>query len=580
MLVISGNHFFLDGQPFRIFSGAMHYFRVHPRYWEDRLYKLKAMGLNTIETYVAWNLHEPRPGEFHFEEGLDLAHYLSIAANLGLKAIVRPGPYICSEWDFGGLPAWLLADPSMRVRCAYPPYLTAVDRFFEALLPQFAPLQSNHGGPVIAVQVENEYGSYGNDKTYLSHLEAKLREGGIDVLLFTSDGPEDKMLKFGTLPHLLKTANFGSRAKEAFEKLRQYQPEGPLMCGEFWNGWFDHWGEINHSRSPEDAAAALDEILTYGDSVNLYMFHGGTNFGLTSGANEAPYPDYQADVTSYDYDSPLSEAGDPTPKYFAFREVLRRYTKFPNLPLPEPSPKLASGPFCLTESIGLFDALSHLATPITSPTPEPMERLGYDTGLILYRTHTKASGINSMLIIRDVHDRAQVFLDGVLLGILERERHQNSVEVDIPEGGATLDILVENMGRVNYGPNLTDRKGITDSVLLGQQLLFDWQIYPLSLDHLSELPFTSTYSVKGPVFYRGSFEVETPLDTFLSLPNGNKGIAWINGFCLGRYWRRGPQQTLYIPAPHLHIGVNELIVLELHEMQEPLFELLDHPVLN
>ncbi len=577
MLTISGNHFHLNGKPFRILSGAMHYFRIPPEYWEDRLRKLRAMGLNTVETYVAWNLHEPRPGEFHFEGGLDLARYLRLAADLGLQAIVRPGPYICSEWDFGGLPAWLLADPAMRVRCMYPGYIQAVERFFAALLPQFAPLQTSRGGPVLAVQVENEYGSYGNDQAYLRHLESLLRAGGIDVLLFTSDGPDDKMLQFGTLPHLLKVANFGSRAREAFAKLRQYQPEGPLMCGEFWNGWFDHWGEKNHIRSAQDAAAALDEILTYGDSVNLYMFHGGSNFGLTSGANEAPYPDYQADVTSYDYDSPLSEAGDPTPKYFAFREVLGRYTQLPDLPLPAAAPKLALGKVELTESAGL---LSALPAPLLSPTPEPMEALGHNTALILYRTYLKAGGFTAPLTLRGLHDRAQVFLNGALQGVLEREHHQETLQIELPAGGAQLDILVENMGRVNYGPNLHDRKGITGGVLLGQQLLFGWEIYPLTLEHLDQLPFGPVQATDGPVFFRGSFEIQNPLDTYLALPGWTKGLAWVNGICLGRYWQRGPQQTLYLPAPFLRAGQNELIVLELHETRAAVVELLDHAVLG
>lgn len=575
MLTIAGNQFHLNGQPFRILSGAMHYFRIPPQYWADRLYKARAMGLNTVEAYVPWNLHEPRPGEFHFEGGLDLDHYLTLAAQSGLQVIVRPGPYICAEWDFGGLPAWLLADPAMRVRCAYPPYLEAVDRFFAALLPHIAPHQSTRGGPVIAVQVENEYGSYGDDKTYLRHLEKRLREGGIDVLLFTSDGPEDKMLQFGTLPHLHKVVNFGSRAEEAFTKLREYLPEGPLMCGEFWCGWFDHWGEEAHHRDAQDAAAVLNDILTYGDSVNLYMFHGGTNFGLTSGANEAPYPDYKATVTSYDYDAPLDEAGDPTPKYFAMREVLGRYTRLPDLPLPAPAPKMALGAVRLAEAVGLFEALPVLASPIHSPTPEPMEYLGHNTGLILYRHRLTASGMRAPLTLRGLHDRAQVFLDGAPLGVLEREHHQETLEIDIPSGGGVLDLLVENMGRVNYGANLHDRKGITNGVLLGQQLLFDWEIYPLALENLSALSFGPVQSNRGPAFFRGTFAVEQPLDTYLALPGWTKGIAWVNGVCLGRYWQRGPQRSLYLPAPLLKTGQNEMILLELHETREAVVELVD-----
>lgn len=579
MLTISGNHFHLDGQPFRILSGAMHYFRVHPDYWEDRLLKLRLMGLNTVETYVAWNLHETRPGEFHFEGGLDLVRYLTLANEIGLKAIVRPGPYICSEWDLGGLPAWLLAGSSMRLRCANAPYLAAVDRFFEALLPRLVPLQSSHGGPLIALQVENEYGSYGNDKTYLRLLENSLRSYEIDVLLFTSDGPTDQMLQFGTLPHILKTVNFGSRAVEAFAKLRAYQPEGPLFCAEFWNGWFDHWGEAHHTRDPQEAAAALDEILSQDASVNLYMFHGGTNFGLTSGANEAPYPDYQATVTSYDDDAPLNEAGDPTTKYYAFREVLSHYAPLPDLTILANTPKLALGAVELNEFAGLFESIEMLSSPIPSTTPETMERLGLNVGFILYRT-LLAGPLNGLLTIRDVHDRAQVFLNYSPVGVLEREFHQNSLEIDIPAAGVQLDILVENMGRVNYGPNLTDRKGITDAVLLGQQILYSWQIFPFRLDNLSSLTFVPAQMVDRPAIYRGYFTVTEPQDTFLSLPGWKKGLAWINGFCLGRYWNRGPQKTLYVPAPLLRSGVNELIVFELHKVEKTVVELVDKPDLG
>ena len=585
MFTISGDQFQFDGQPFRILSGAMHYFRVHRDYWEDRLLKLRLMGLNTVETYVAWNLHEPRPGEFHFDGGLDIVRYLTLAGSLGLKVIVRPGPYICSEWDFGGLPSWLLAGLGMRVRCAYSPYLVAVERFFGALLPRLAPLQVTHSGPVIAMQVENEYGSYGNDKTYLRHLEELLRSHGIDVLLFTSDGPNDQMLQFGTLPGVFKMVNFGSLAVDAFSKLREYQPEGPLMCAEFWNGWFDHWGEDHHTRDPQEAAAALNEILSLGASVNLYMFHGGTNFGLMSGANEAPYPNYRATITSYDDDAPLDEAGDPTPKYFAFREVLSRYATLPALPLPGASPKLALGPVDMGQAIGFFEVLDRLSKPISSATPEPMERLGYNVGFILYRTQVDVPGLKVSLgkvplTIRDVHDRAQVFLRGNPIAVLERELHQDSIDVEIPSGGAQLDILVENMGRVNYGPGLADRKGITDAVLLGLQMLFDWKIYPIRLDDLSTLPFVPLKSLAGPSFFRGTFTAVEARDTFLALPGWTKGLAWINNFCLGRYWNRGPQKTLYIPAPLLRVGENELILFELHQAEKAAVELVDRPDLG
>ena len=573
---VNERHFLLDGEPFRLLSGAMHYFRVPAASWDDRLAKLRAMGLNTVETYVAWNLHEPRPGEFHFEDNLDLVEYIRCAERHALRVIVRPGPYICAEWDLGGLPAWLLNDPGMRLRCCYPPYLQAVDRFLDALMPQLTPLQITRGGPILAMQVENEYGSYGNDKEYLRFLENGIRARGVDVLLFTSDGPTDEMLQNGTLPHLLKTANFGSQPQEAFATLRAYQPDGPLVCTEYWNGWFDHWGESHHTREPEEAAATLDEMLAAGASVNFYMFHGGTNFGFLNGANDFGGV-YQPTTTSYDYDAPLNEAGDPTPKYALYREVLSKYTTLPALPLPTPAPKQAIGSVQCHESIGLFDALPVLSEPRASVTPEPMEYFAQNYGFILYRTTLTGPRPDAELTVRGLHDRAQVFGDGELLGTLERGPVEASLTLNIPAAGLTLDILVENMGRVNFGPSLLDRKGITEGVQLGQQYLYHWDVYPLPLDQLDTLVWKTSERHNGPAFYRAHFEATSQLDTFLALPGWTKGVCWLNGFNLGRYWQRGPQKTLYVPGSLLKPGQNELILFELHKAGERTIELRAEP---
>lgn len=572
---IGREQFLLDDRPFRILSGAMHYFRVVPEYWADRMEKARLLGLNTLETYVAWNLHEPRPGRFDFRGGLDLSAYLSLAADQGLYTLVRPGPYICSEWDLGGLPAWLLADPGMKLRCAHGPYLEAVDRFLDALVPVLVPHQVTRGGSLLAVQVENEYGSYGNDQEYLGHLADGLRRRGIEVPLFTSDGPTDEMLQYGTLPGVHKVANFGSGGRLAFAKLREYQPDGPLMCGEYWLGWFDHWGEKHHLRPPEEAAAALEEILAAGGSVNLYMYHGGTNFGFLNGANHHQGR-YQPTVTSYDDDAPLDEAGDPTPKYHALREVIGRYAPLPDRPVPGPAPKMALGPVALSESCSLMTSLDRLSTPVTRPTPEPMEARGQSFGFILYRTRISGPRAESRLIVRDLRDRAQVWLDGRLLGALERERPEEGLSLIVPPGGATLELLVENMGRINYGPELLDRKGITEGVILGQQYLYGWTIHPLPLDDLSGLALAPGPPAVFPAFCRGRFTVDRPpRDTFLALPGWTKGVAWINGFNLGRYWSRGPQRTLYVPAPLLRQGDNELILLELHGHERPEVEFTD-----
>jgi beta-galactosidase len=571
-LTTSGDQFLLDGQPFRILSGALHYFRVMPECWADRLLKLKALGLNTVETYVPWNLHEPRPGEFDFDGLLDIARFVEQAAELDLLAIVRPGPYICSEWDLGGLPPWLLADPAMRLRCAYPPYLAAVDRFFDALLPQLTPLLASQGGPIVALQVENEYGSYGNDKTYLRHLEAGLRARGVQELLFTSDGGCDWMLEGGTLPHLLKVVNFGSNPDGNFAALRRWQPDGPLMCGEFWNGWFDHFGKQHHTRDPHDVTQVLDRMLAVGASVNLYMFHGGTNFGFLAGANGSREK-YEPDVSSYDYDALLDEAGDPTPKYWACREVLGRYTELPAIEVPGPSPKAAYGRVELTEAAPLFANLAALSQPVERAAPEPMEAVGQNWGFILYRTEVTGPREAQPVVLQDCHDRALVFCDGQYRGVIDRNGGEEPVTVAFEPGPHRLDILVEAMGRVNYGPLLHDRKGVTEGIRLGGQFLFGWTLHPLPLDDLGGLAWQPAAEADGPAFHRGRFTVDEPRDTFLALPGWVKGVAWVNGFNLGRYWDRGPQKTLYVPAQVLRPGANEVVVFELHQPAERAVEL-------
>jgi beta-galactosidase len=577
-LTIEGDQFVREGQPLQIIAGAMHYFRIHPDYWEDRLRKLAYCGLNALETYVAWNVHERRPGRFDFSGGQDLPRYLQLAADAGLMAIVRPGPYICSEWDLGGLPAWLLADPGMRLRCHYPPYLQAVDRFLDALLEKLLPLQASAGGPIVAMQVENEYGSYGNDKVYLAHIRDGLRARGFEGLLFTSDGPGDFMLEGGTLPDVHKVANFGSDPAGAFAKLREWQPTGPLMCGEYWNGWFDHWTEEHHTRDPQDAAQVLDEMLGMGASASLYMFHGGTNFGFFNGANHSDV--YQPTIGSYDDDAPLSEAGDYTPKYGLFREVIGKYRPLPAGPEPPPTAKRAYGTVALTERAELRANLERLSKPVHSATPDPMESLGQDFGFILYRTTVVGPRDELPIVLQDCHDRAQVFVDGDYRGVIYRNDREPTVVTAFGPGPHQLDLLVENMGRVNYGFHLHDRKGITVGARHGQQFLYDWTIYPLPLEDLADLQFVPETTPSGPAFLRGVFTVDTPADTFLALPGWTKGVCWINGFNLGRYWEVGPQRTLYVPAPLLRPGENELIVLELHAMREAVVELRDAPDLG
>jgi beta-galactosidase len=553
---VGSEDFLLDGKPFRILSGALHYFRVHPGQWEDRILAAREMGLNTVETYVAWNEHAPVRGEFHTDGRLDLVHFLKLIAAAGMKAIVRPGPFICAEWDNGGLPGWLTRECGDRLRRSDPLYLAAVGEYFAQLLPLLEPLQHPSGGPIILMQVENEYGAYGSDKQYLATLAGWMRDGGIRVPLTTIDQPTDQMLAAGSLPGLHMTASFGSGGAERLSRLRRHQPTGPLMCAEFWDGWFDHWGGRHNTTDPDAAARELDEILATGASVNVYMFHGGTNFGLTNGANHKGY--YEPTTTSYDYDAPLREDGATTAKYAAFRRVLSKYTNVPTLARPEPSPSTAftsrfDAAVRVLSAIDLEDGAEFDAAP-------SMDELGVYRGLVLYRTRLGGG----VLRFGEIRDRAQVFLDGRPLGVLEREHNDRAI--DIPDGGGLLEIVLEDQGRVNYGPRIGESKGLIGPVTLDGREVSDWKVVEIDLDQPErylEQGGSNRPSVLGPLVARSSFDLSEPMDLHLSTFDLGKGFAWVNGWPLGRFWSRGPQQTLYVPGPATRAGANELIVLAL-----------------
>lgn len=578
-LSISGDQFEWEGQPFRLLSGALHYFRVVPEYWQDRLLKLKACGLNTVETYIPWNLHEPEEGKFTFEGNADIESFVRLAGELGLYVILRPSPYICAEWEFGGLPAWLLADDNMQLRCNYQTYLSKVDAYFDELLPRLRPLLSTQGGPVLALQVENEYGSFGSDKDYLEYLKEGMIARGMDVLLFTSDGPEDHMLQGGMIDGVFATVNFGSRANEAFAKLRKYQPEGPLMCMEFWNGWFDRWMKPHQTRPASEVAESLDEMLALGASVNFYMFHGGSNFGFMNGANL--FDEYEPLVSSYDYDTLLDESGNPTDKFYAARKIIEKYVVLPPLELPPFIKTRAYGKVQMTESASLLTQLDELSHPVHRANPEPMEKLGQGYGFILYSTKIPGPRSNMELVLQEVRDRALVFANGIFVDTVERW-NPRGIPLPVPAEGLQIDILVENMGRVNYGPQLRDPKGITCGVRHGLQFLHNWTIRSLPLTDLTKLSFApaSCKDHLHPTFYKGSFQVSEPEDTFLRLDGWGKGQVFINGFNLGRYWEKGPTKTMYIPAPLLRQGGNELILFELHGVMEPVVTFVDKAVLG
>ncbi len=572
---IEHGQFILDGKPFQIISGEMHYARIPRAYWRDRLQKARAMGLNTISTYVFWNLHEPEPGIYDFSGQLDVAEFVREAQQEGLYVILRPGLYVCSEWDLGGLPSWLLNDPGVRLRSNQEDFLGPAEKWLKRLGRELAPLQITRGGPIIAVQVENEYGSFGDDQAYMSNIRDMIIKAGFDgAILYTADGPSE--LPRGALPGLPAAVNFGpGDAKSAFEALRTFRPPGPFMSGEYWDGWFDHWGEAHNVTDAKQQARELDWMLSLGYSINLYMFEGGTSFGFMAGANYGKA--YQPDTTSYDYDAPLDEAGRPTPKYFLFRDVIARHLKGASLPpIPRAIPVIQVPTFKLADSASLW---SNLGQPIRSAQPVTMEALGQAYGYILYRTHI--SGPNKgTLEIKDVRDYGAVFVNQKPVGKVDRRLHQNQIPIQLPAGSSTLDILVENLGRINFGPKISeDRKGIIGSVTLDGRILSGWEIYSLPMKDPISLAFRTAHT-QAPAFYHGTFHLTRTGDTFLDVSKLGMGVVWLNGHNLGRFWNIGPQQTLYVPGVWLRKGRNEVIVFDIQNDSDASIAGLRAPILN
>lgn len=567
---VKGNQFYLDSEPFKVYSGAMHYFRTLPEYWEDRLLKLKSAGFNTVETYVCWNLHEPEKGVFDFSGMLDIAGFIKTAASLGLYAIVRPGPYICAEWDFGGFPAWLLKDKNIELRCNNEAYLKHVRDYFEKLFTVLKPMFITNGGNIIAMQVENEYGSYSNDKKYLSALSAMYDELGADVLKFTSDGDWCNMLSGGTIDGILPTLNFGSRAATAFNALKDFG-EIPKMCMEFWCGWFDHWGEKHHTRKADNLIPELEEFLKQDASFNMYMFHGGTNFGFTAGANHQKC--YEPTVTSYDYCAPLTEWGDYTETYHKIRKLLCEKQNLPLAELP-PSPVMQSiGKVKLTQSADLFENLENIAKKAYSPLPRSMEAYGQNFGLIYYVTKLKGKYDAGFLSVEDVHDYAHVYFEKKKIATINRCKEKSVLNklklkkqlfIKGTSSESEIAVLVEGMGRVNYGQELYDRKGISNIRFINQ-VLTDFDVYSIPLDNLENLKFKDidTANKNGPVFLKGAFKAGKG-ECFVNMTGFTKGYVFVNGFNLGRYWDIGPQKALYLPSAVLK-EENEIIILELEK---------------
>ncbi len=571
---MEGDHFVLDGKPFQIISGELHYERIPREYWRDRLQKARAMGLNTISTYVFWNVHEPRPGAYDFSEGRDVAAFVRMAQEEGLYVILRPGPYACAEWDLGGLPAWLLADPEIVLRSGDEKFVGPAERWLKRLGRELAPLQITHGGPIVAVQVENEYGSFGDDHEYMKRILAAIRNAGLgEVLLYTADGGDE--LAAGTLPDIHAVVNFGpGEAKAEFAKLEKFRPGRPMMSGEYWDGWFDHWGEKHHGTDAAQQAQELDWILGQGYSINLYMVHGGTSFGFMNGANWEKQ--YEPDVTSYDYDSPVSESGALTKKYFAFREVIAKHR--PGVRFPDPPaalPVIDIPEFELRESAPLW---MNLPNSISVKAPRAMETFGESYGYILYRTRIEKP-VSGELEVRELRSYARVYVNGKLAGTVDRRLKQDRLRIEAGSG-STLDILVEGTGRINFTTELrSERQGINGAVTLAGQELIGWEVFPLPLDDLSSLPFSKT-DAAGPAFYRGEFTLSETGDTFLDTRGWGKGAVWVNGHALGRFWSLGPQQTLYVPAPWLHGGNNQIIVFSQDRPKSRRIRGLREPVLD
>ena len=562
MLEIRDN-FYLNGEPFKIISGAFHYFRTVPEYWQDRIEKLVNMGCNTVETYIPWNFHEPEKGNFRFDGMHDIERFIHLAEKMGLYIIIRPSPYICSEWEFGGLPAWLLRDRNMRLRCSYEPYLNAVKEYYSVLIPKLVPHQCDRGGGGILVQLENEYGYYGNDTAYLEFLRDTLRELGVTVPFVTSDGPwSEPKFKSGMLNGALPTGNFGSGAEWQFGQMRKYIGENkPLMCMEFWNGWFDAWGEEHHTTSPEKAASELDELLKRG-SVNFYMFEGGTNFGFMSGRNGGSKT---GDVTSYDYDAPLTEDGQITEKYRLFKEVIAKYTDIHEIPLTTEIRRRAYGRISCTGKTDLFSVLDKISVSVKSSYPLTMEDIGQDYGYILYRTKIRDVETVSEIRLEGAADRVQCYHNGEFVYTAFAENMWEKFEPQQKRTSGIIDLLCENTGRENFGTGLENqRKGISGGVKINDHRHFGFEIYPLPLDErqLAALDFGIGYIENTPAFYRFELDIDEPCDTFLDTDGFGKGCAFVNGFNIGRFWEIGPQKRLYIPAPLLPIGKNTIVIFE------------------
>ena len=558
--------FLLDGAPYQIISCELHPARIPAEYWTHRIRMAKAMGCNTIASYIFWNYQEPDEGKFDFSSGNhDIARFIRTAQQEGLWVLLRPGPYVCAEWDFGGIPPYLLKDPELRVRSLYPRYMQAAERYMTQLVRVIKPLLVTHGGPIVMLQVENEYGSYGNDRAYMARLRDAWKTLGIDVPFFTGDGPTPYMLEAGSLPGAAVGLDSGSSEKH-WDLARQIVPGVPIFSSETYPGWLTHWGETWAAPSLPNLMKEVAFLLSNKKSFNFYVAHGGTNFGFTAGANSGG-KGYEPDVTSYDYDAPINEQGRATPKYQALRDAIAgALPAGQTLPaMPDPIPAMAVPEFAMTPLTTIWE---HMPAPITALQPRSFEMYGQNQGLALYRT-TLVGRKSGRLTISDLHDFAVVLVDHTVVGTIDRRLGEKGIDLPATTNpNPVLDILVEGMGHINFAQEIIDRKGITDRVTLAGMTLMNWQVYlwPLTDGWVGSLTraLDSAGSAGEPgAFFRGTFTIDKPADTFIDLTGYRKAVVWVNGHNLGRYWDIGPQKRLYCPAPWLKAGVNDVIVLDL-----------------
>lgn len=561
-VTVSGRHFVVDGKPVQVISGEMHYPRIPRPYWRDRMAKAKAMGLNAVSVYVFWNVHEPHPGQWDFSGQNDVAQFIRDAQAAGLYVILRAGPYSCAEWSFGGYPNWLLKNPSMQVRSLDPKFMNAVRDYMNHLGEQLKPLLWTNGGPIIAVQVENECGSYGKDKAYLEAMKRVDIDAGLGgVVLYTGDGPG---LWGGTLPELPAAIDFGpGDAQDGFAKLAKFRPnQGLMYAAEFYPGWFDQWGKPHETGAPiAKQLKDLSWMLSHGYSVSLYMFHGGTDWGFMNGAN-VDDGNYHPQTTSYDYAAPLDEAGNPTPDYYAFRKLFQKFQPSVKIPdVPKSAPLVSVAPFRLERAASLWE---NLPAPRRSEEPLHFEDFEMETGYLLYRTRIHGP-VKGTLDIGGARDYAVVYLDGKKVATLDRRLGQHETTLDVTGKSARLDILVEDTGRINFGHQFaTDRKGLLYPVMLDGKKLTGWDNYPLRMAEPSVKNWVKR-DVAGPAFHQGTFELSKVGDTYLDVSALGKGLLWVNGHAIGRVWNIGPQQSDYVPGCWLHKGRNTVTVFDLED---------------